>query len=106
MYSVEWRTNNAYDSLVVCWTGTLDGQPEAQETRVITVFLPAGKEEIQDFLVSPGSFADWNGNEIPDDDTSPEDYGELVLSRTEDNGVSCPDGERFAERLAFWFRTN
>lgn len=95
MLTIEWRTNNAYDSLLII----------CESEAIRTVFSPADHAEIQDCLVALGDLSAWDGLD-PDPDITPEDYGSLVMRRSEDGTVLALDPPTFAARLAFWFRGN
>jgi len=90
--NIEWRTNNAYDSVLV-----ID-----DEGKVVTWFANNSADSIRDMLVELGDVGDWEGRD-PEEVTDPNEYGELVLCRAADGAV-LEIGPQFAERLAFWFR--
>ena len=92
MLTIEWRTNNAYDTILIL-----------EEDTIVTVFSPAARREIHDLLTDLGDLSDWQGVE-PDQALLPEAYGDLVMARSEDGTVLEMDGAHLKERLAYWFR--
>jgi len=90
--NIQWRTNNAYDSVLVIDDGG----------KIVTWFADNQADSIRNVLVNMGDLADWEGR-APEGVTDPDEYGELVLSRAADGAV-LEIGPQFGERLAFWFR--
>jgi len=91
MLTIEWRTNNAYDTILI-----LEGDT------IVTVFSPAETKEIHDLLTDLGDLREWQGTE-PDEGLVAEAYGDLVMTRSEDGTVLELDSAHLGERLACWF---
>ena len=96
--TIEWRTKNAYDSLlVVCESGTTSAY------QLETAFSPATPQEIEAMVTALGDLRDWRGNELPAEGVEAPDYGDLVLKLDENGGKLVEDRSRIEERLVFLF---
>ena len=95
--TIEWRTKNAYDSLlVVCESGT------TSVYQLETAFSPATPQEIEAMVTALGDLRDWRGNGAAEGVAAP-DYGNLVLKLDENGGKLVGDLARIKERLVFLF---
>lgn len=92
MFTIEWRTTNAYDTILILHDDT-----------ICTIFSPAERQEIDDMLIDLGDLHAWQGMD-PDEGLRAEAYGDLVMARSEDGTVTALNGAHLKERLAYWFR--
>ena len=94
---IEWRTNNAYDSVLV-----IDDEGQVVQWADADTILANGRTALADMLTAPVELSSWSLDDP--DETDPDGYGELVLAREPGDGqADIPDAKLLAERLAFRF---
>ena len=97
--NIEWRHYAGNDAIVLV-------DPSTESVREIS---QADGAVLKDYLAVTGNMDSWRRSlawqSVKADDSSPDQFGELVLSRTETGDISFVDPELFWEGVQRWFRS-
>jgi hypothetical protein len=98
--SVEWRTYGGADAILVV----------DQESEMASEVSRPDEAALKSYLAVTGNLERWRRSldwrPINGDDSDPEAFGELVLSRAESGQIIFVDPELFWEGVYRWFRAH